>query len=114
MWVVGSGKLTENPSELLSSYRMAELFTELRQMFDYIIIDTSPIGLVADAFSFKAYTDLTIYLVRYNYTKKEQLSIMEDLFNNNKLTNPMIVLNDAKPENLKNYGYASSEYSYAE
>jgi tyrosine-protein kinase Etk/Wzc len=114
MWVVGSGKLTENPSELLSSHRLGELFAELRQMFDYIIIDTSPIGLVADAFSFKAYSDLTIYLVRYNYTRKEQLTIMEDLFKNNKLTNPMIVLNDAKPENLKNYGYASSEYSYAE
>ena len=91
---------------------MPELFLGLKERFDYIIIDTSPVGQVADAFSLAPYADASIYLVRYNYTDKVQLNILKDIFENNKLKNPMIVLNDAKTENYKGYGYAG--YGYAE
>lgn len=112
MWVIGSGKLMQHPAEQLMNAKLDKLFDELKVMFDYVIIDTSPIGLVADAFSFNRYTDLAIYLIRYNYTRKDQLKTIEDIMKNNRLKNPMLIFNDAKTENLKNYGYASAKYTY--
>jgi tyrosine-protein kinase Etk/Wzc len=114
LWVIGSGKLPQDPSEELLNPKLDELFESLKKKFDYIIVDTSPVGLVADAFSFEKYVDATLYVVRYNYTDKMYLNTIEDIFRNSKLANPMIVLNDARPENLKTYGYASSAYVYSE
>lgn len=114
LFVIGCGKIPENPAELLMSSRMSELFAELKERFDYIIIDTSPVGQVADAFSLAPYADASIYLVRYNYTNKVQLNILKDIFENNKLNNPMIVLNDAKAEGFKGYGYGGYGYGFAD
>ena len=112
--VIGCGPIPENPAELLLSPKMSALFEQLRELFDYIIIDTSPVGLVADAFSLAPYADSSIYLVRYNYTDKVQLNILKDIFENNKLKNPMVVLNDTKGESSKGYGYGGYGYSSTE
>jgi tyrosine-protein kinase Etk/Wzc len=114
LWVIGCGPIPENPAELLMSPKMPELFEQLREQFDYIIIDTSPVGQVADAFSLAPYADASIYLVRYNYTDKAQLNILKDIFENNKLNNPMVVLNDAKGESSKGYGYGGYGYGATE
>jgi len=114
LFVVGCGSIPENPAELLMSPRIPQLFEELKARFDYVIIDTSPVGQVADAFSLAPYADASIYLVRYNYTNKVQLNILKDIFENNKLNNPMIVLNDAKAEGFKGYGYGGYGYGFAE
>ena len=114
LFVIGCGTIPENPAELLMSSRIPELFEELKERFDYIIIDTSPVGQVADAFSLAPYADASIYLVRYNYTNKVQLNILKDIFENNKLNNPMIVLNDAKAEGFRGYGYGGYGYGFAE
>lgn len=112
--VIGCGAIPENPSELLMSPLMPELFKQLKERFDYVIVDTSPVGQVADAFSLAPYADASIYLVRYNYTDKVQLNILKDIFENNKLKNPMVVLNDAKGDNFKGYGYGGYGYGYSE
>jgi tyrosine-protein kinase Etk/Wzc len=114
LYVIGCGQMPENPAELLMSARMPELFEQLKDRFDYVIIDTSPVGQVADAFSLAPYADASIYLVRYNYTNKIQLNILKDIFENNKLNNPMIVLNDAKSEGFKGYGYGGYGYGFAD
>ncbi|NEU08819.1 polysaccharide biosynthesis tyrosine autokinase [Flavihumibacter sp. R14] len=114
LFVIGCGDIPDNPAELLMSPRIPELFEQLKERFDYIIIDTSPVGQVADAFSLAPYADASIYLVRYNYTNKVQLNILKDIFENNKLNNPMIVLNDAKAEGFKGYGYGGYGYGFAE
>ena len=114
LFVIGCGDIPENPAELLMSARIPELFEELKEKFDYIIIDTSPVGQVADAFSLASYADASIYLVRYNYTNKIQLNILKDIFENNKLNNPMIVLNDAKADGFKGYGYGGYGYGFAD
>ena len=114
LYVIGCGAMPENPAELLMSERMSGLFDDLKERFDYIIIDTSPVGQVADAFSLAPYADASIYLVRYNYTDKVQLNILKDIFDNNKLNNPMIVLNDAKAEGFRGYGYGGDGYGYAD
>jgi tyrosine-protein kinase Etk/Wzc len=114
LFVIGCGEMPENPAEMLMSPRIPELIDKLKETFDYVIIDTSPVGQVADAFSLAPYADASIYLVRYNYTDKVQLNILKDIFDNNKLNNPMIVLNDAKSEGFKGYGYGGYGYGFAE
>lgn len=114
LYVIGCGPLPEDPAELLMGPRVAELFEQLRERFDFIIIDTSPVGQVADAFSLAPYTDASIYLVRHNYTDKTQLNILKDIFENNKLKKPMVVLNDAKSESFKGYGYGGYGYNYTD
>lgn len=110
MFVIGCGKLPDDPSDLLHSKKIKTMFDELRNKFDYIIVDTSPVGLVADAFSLAKYTDASIYLIRYNFTRKMQLGVLDDICENKKLKNLMIVFNDAKKENMKSYGYGGYTY----
>ena len=114
LYALGCGRLPDDPSELLMSPKIKLLFDRLREQFDYIIVDTSPVGQVADAFNLAPYADASIYLIRYNFTEKMQLGILDDICENNKLKNLMIVFNDAKKENMKSYGYGSGGgYSYA-
>ncbi|ARS39576.1 tyrosine protein kinase [Sphingobacteriaceae bacterium GW460-11-11-14-LB5] len=111
--VIGCGQSPENPAEVMMSPKMDLLFDELKERFDYIIIDTSPVGQVADAFSLAEYADVSIYLVRYNYTNKYQLAILKDICENNKLKNPMVVFNDAKREKSQKYSYGGYGYAMA-
>lgn len=109
--VIGCGQVPENPAEDIMNPRVNTLFAELRKKFDYIIIDTSPVGQVADAFSLAPYADVSIYLVRYNYTNNYQLAILKDINDENKFKNLLVVFNDAKRE--KNQKYAYGGYGYA-
>jgi tyrosine-protein kinase Etk/Wzc len=91
--------------ELITSRRVNYLINQLKNRFDYIIIDTPPVGLVADAFALNTLVDFTIYLVRYGYTPKAMLSVIEGIHTHKTLNFPLIVLNDAKSENDNIYGY---------
>ena len=111
--VLGCGPLPINPAELLYGEHVETLFDELKNIYDYIIVDTSPVGTVADAFSLAGYADLSIYLVRYNYTNISQLEILKDINENDKLGNLMVVLNDAKQVNRSRYAYGGYGYASA-
>jgi capsular exopolysaccharide synthesis family protein len=105
LFVVGAGKQVANPAELMMSSKMGYLLHELREAFDYVIIDTAPVGKVADAFTLRNYVNQTIYVVRSRFTLKKQLDIVDGILKSGKLPNPLIVLNDV-PINTKNgYGY---------
>ncbi|SFQ83576.1 GumC family protein [Hymenobacter arizonensis] len=105
LFIAGAGSVPPNPAELMLSPKFAHFIEELKVNFDCIIMDSPPVGLVADALTLAHYVDLTVYIVRYDYTKKEQLSIVNNCYKNKTLTRPMIVLNDAKAKNGSNYGY---------
>jgi len=105
LYVMGCGSLPQDPAELLMNDRMDMLFDWAKERFDYLIIDTSPVGAVADAFSLAQYADLSVYLVRYNYTNTHQLDILRDVYDNGKFKNLMVVFNDAKKENRQAYAY---------
>ncbi|WP_245849714.1 GumC family protein [Hymenobacter crusticola] len=105
LFIVNSGPIPPNPIELIMSSKFSHLIQELKENFDYIIIDTPPVGQVADAFALRSFIDFTIYLVRYNYTYKAQLNIIKNICKENTLSKPMIVINDAKEANGNNYGY---------
>lgn len=109
--VIGCSEIPKKPAEMIMSSRVDELLSELRKRFDYIIVDTSPVGQVADAFSLAPYVDVSIYLVRYNYTNNYQLGILKDINDENKLKNLMVVFNDAKRGKNQKYGYGG--YGYA-
>lgn len=111
LFVIGAGTNCSDPGELILNPKVNELFASLRERFDYIIVDTSPIGMVADALNLSPYVDSSIFVVRYNHTQKSHLKILKDIVENKKLKNPMLILNDAKVENLKNYVYGSNVYA---
>ncbi|WP_018479685.1 GumC family protein [Pontibacter roseus] len=103
--IIGSGPIPPNPAELMLLPKIGILIQELKATFDYIIIDSSPIGQVADTLALAPYIDSSLYIVRYNYTHKKQLQIIDDLYKSRKLKHPMIVLNDAKKSNSYGYSY---------
>lgn len=109
--VIGCGYTPENPSEMMINPRTTVLLAQLKKEFDYVIIDTSPVGQVADAFSLGTHVDASIYLVRYNYTSSHQLSVLKNINDDNKLNNLMVVFNDAKRD--KNWKYSYGGYGYA-
>lgn len=111
LFVIGCGAISDSPSEILMNAKLKTLFTELRGRFDYVIVDTSPVGHVADAFTIAEFADSSIYLVRYNYTHKEDLAIFEEICENGRLKNPMIVFNDAGKGNKNAYRYGRYAYS---
>jgi tyrosine-protein kinase Etk/Wzc len=103
--IIGSGPIPPNPAELMLLPKIGTLLDELKTSFDYIILDSSPIGQVADTLALAPYIDSSLYIVRYNYTHKKQLQIIDDLYKARKLKHPMIVLNDAKKSNSYGYSY---------
>ncbi|WP_162343318.1 GumC family protein [Cyclobacterium salsum] len=102
---LGAGTLPPNPAELIMSPRVKDLIATLRNQFDYIILDSPPIGQVADTFSLAPFVDSTLFIVRYGYTYKAHLPILEDVYRSKKLSQPMVVLNDASKRNGYEYGY---------
>jgi len=104
--VIGCGTVPENPAELMMNERLIQLIEELASKFDYIIIDTAPIGLVSDSFILSDLADVTIFMVRYNYSTKTQVKTIEDIRKNKKFKMPLIVLNDAKLD--VTYGYSAT------
>lgn len=112
LYIVHPGIVPINPIEVMMHKRVEKLIHDLRRSFDYILIDTPPVGQVADAFALASLSDSTIYIVRNNYTYKAQLDIINDIYINNKFNHPMIVLNDMKAENKYGYAYVQKEKSF--
>jgi tyrosine-protein kinase Etk/Wzc len=118
---IGSGPVPPNPGELILSPRLRDLLNEMRDRYDFIILDAPPVGLVADALQMKDLADATMYVVRMGYTHKGQLQIVEDIAQKDKLPRPFIVLN-AVPVNKPGqtgsyaygYGYGTGKNGYYE
>jgi Mrp family chromosome partitioning ATPase len=80
------------------------LITALSERFDYLIIDASSVGEVADAFALAPFIDLCLFIVRYDFTEKENIHLVNDIIRHNKLPNLFMILNDTKQENGKARG----------
>ena len=102
-----------NPAELLSSERLGQLFHGIEKDYDYIIVDTAPIGLVADVYNINVYTQATVFLLRSDYSLKKNLPEIQELYNEKKLNNISVVLNAVSDENIYGYGnYGSYKHNY--
>ncbi|MFT6417552.1 MAG: capsular exopolysaccharide synthesis family protein, partial [Dokdonia sp.] len=107
--IILAGPIPPNPSELLISDRMKMFMDELKANYDYIILDTPPVGLVSDALEVLPYADATIYMVRQGYTKKNMLGLINEKYRNGEVKNVSFVLNYFRTKGR--YGYGSG-YGY--
>ena len=112
LYVIGCGPVPPNPSELLLDKQVGKLFEELKARFDYIIIDSAPVGLVSDAFTLSAFANASLYIIRHGYTLKRQLSMVEDLYRQKRLPNIGLVINDIQTQGRYKgyYGYGGGSY----
>jgi capsular exopolysaccharide synthesis family protein len=94
--VVLAGPTPPNPFELLNLPRLEMMFSELRQHYDYIIVDGPPLGLVSDYLLLNKHLDASIYVTRYNYTNKKFLENIDQMYREGKVRNISIILNDVK------------------
>ena len=78
--IIVAGPIPPNPSELLQSERVDDLFARLRTVYDYIIIDSAPVGMVSDTFSLVRVADATVYVTRANYTTTKEIGFLNKLY----------------------------------
>ncbi len=107
--IITSGPIPPNPAELIASEKCNELMAELKRRYDYIIIDTPPLGLVTDAFLLMRHSDVNLFIVRQGHTNKNIFgSIIKDLEQRN--IDASIVINGI--ESGKGYGYGNYKHGY--
>lgn len=108
--VYPSGIVPPNPAELVLSETAKNFFDYLKANYDYIIIDSAPVGLVSDTFSLAPYVDCSLFVVRHRFTYKRQLSFIDEIYKSGKLPYLWLVVNDLKMGNR--YGYYGYGYGY--
>ena len=113
LFFISAGTLPEDPSELLSTEKAKELLDYLENIFDVVLIDTSPVGLVNDGYILTGLCDATLYVVRQNYTPKTLIKKIDENNRINPINNPAIVFNGVKTRGfLKNYYGYGYKYGY--
>ena len=105
---IPSGPHPPNPSELLLNGEFTDMLESMKEVYDYIVIDTPPVGLVTDGIMAMKRSDLSIYVFRANYSKKDFLNNLQRIIAINKLERVAVVLN-AMPSSRKTYGYGYYE-----
>ncbi|MFI2744301.1 GumC family protein [Zhouia sp. PK063] len=103
--IITSGPVPPNPSELIIGEQMEAMIKELKMQYDYIIMDTPPIGLVADALELVPFADVTLFVARQEYTRKGMLKMINDKYEKGEIKHVCLVLNDFKTKLKNGYGY---------
>ena len=106
--VIPSGPQPPNPSELLLNGEFTSMLEELKAHYDFVLMDTPPVGLVTDGIMAMKRADISIYVFRANYSKKDFLHSMQRITKVNKFTHVTTVLN-ALPATQETY-YGSGYY----
>ncbi len=109
LWFIPAGPVLPNSSELIEAGVLDSLIEELKQQFDYVIIDSTPAGLVADATLMVKYASFILLVCRNDYTRKDVFADVLNLFQTNSITNYDIVFNDL---NLKKSRYGRYDNYY--
>ena len=119
LFILPGGSIPPNPTELVARQALDDAIETLKQHFDYVILDTAPIGMVTDTQLIARVADLSVYVCRSGYTVKSEFKLVNDLKNDNKLPHPCILLNGIdmnKRETGSYYGYGKygkyGQYGY--
>jgi tyrosine-protein kinase Etk/Wzc len=115
LFVVSAGPIPPNPTELILSSKFAEMMALLKDKFDYIIIDSAPIGPVTDSQLINGYSNATLYVIRHAHTPKVFLRMIDDMYKQQKFTNMALIFNGLKPRGgslMGGYGYGYGSYGY--
>ena len=99
-----AGPIPPNPTELLARENLKQIIDMLRQMYDYVILDTAPIGLVTDTMQIGKFADVTAFVCRADYTPKSSFGLVNQMAAEKKLPNVCIVINGVDMSKKK-YGY---------
>ncbi|AWW31740.1 tyrosine protein kinase [Echinicola strongylocentroti] len=114
LYFVPSGPVPPNPAELLLKPQMEDLMAFLEEKFDVVIMDTPPMALVSETMDLLRFSDVNLYIVRQDYTQKKYLMMVNDLFENDQISNFYGVFNAVKTGGNDyggyNYGYG---YNYS-
>lgn len=108
LYILPGGTIPPNPTELVARKSLDTAIETLKQHFDYVILDTAPIGMVTDTQLVARVADLSVYVCRSNYTAKSEFKLINELKQDGKLPHPCILLNGIdmnKRENGSYYGY---------
>ncbi len=101
---MAAGPIPPNPAELIASPKNDELLNHLKQEYDFIIIDTPPVGIVTDAFLLMKYADASVFVTRQNFTNKKIFETIITDIQKRDFKNISILINDVKTDN-NSYGY---------
>ncbi len=104
LYILPGGTVPPNPTELLARDGLEKAVETLRKNFDYVILDTAPIGMVTDTLLIGRVADLSVYVCRADYTRKAEFTLINELAENNKLPNLCIAINGLNLQKKK-YGY---------
>ena len=117
LYVVPSGSVPPNPAELLLKDKMGKFLDHLEESFDIIIMDCPPVGLVSETMDLLRFSDVNLYIVRHDFTNKNHLLMINDLYANDQVRNFYAIFNGLKSGGDTydfsgyNYGYGYN-YSY--
>lgn len=104
LFILPGGTIPPNPTELLARDGLEKAIEILKENFDYVILDTAPVGMVTDTLLIGRVADLSVYVCRADYTRKAEFTLINDLAKNNKLPNLCIAINGLDLQKRK-YGY---------
>lgn len=115
LFLIPSGPIPPNPSELISNGRLPGLLEYLEGTFDYIILDSAPVNPVTDAYILSPLCDVTLFVIRHDHTPKVFVQKLEQQHRMNSFKNPAIVYNGIKGKGINKYGYGYGYgYGYTE
>ena len=103
--VIPAGPIPPNPSELLLSSRLDDLIAGLKEQYDYIILDSAPVGIVSDTYLLNRVVDNSIYVTRQNYTPREATSLINEIYKQKRINKLSVILNGTDESLGYGYGY---------
>lgn len=112
LYILPGGIIPPNPNELILSERFDQLISELREQYDYILIDSAPVGAVSDTFLINRVSNLTLYVCRANFSDKRNLEFIERIHKENSLKQIYLIVNDVDIESKKYGGKYAYGYGY--
>ncbi len=109
LFFVPAGPVPPNPAELIQNKSLEKFFSQARKKFDHILIDTPPVGIVAEAMIVNKFVDMNLFIIRIGHTRKTVFSLLEEFILNRSLKNLHLIVNDIRePERYSHY--AESKY----
>lgn len=113
LYIIPGGIVPPNPTELVAREALDRALETLKEHFDYIIMDTAPIGIVTDTQLISRVADLSIYVCRADYTHKSDYQLINELKADNKLPNLCTLINDINMDKRRNgYYYGYGKYGH--
>lgn len=113
--ILFAGQAPPNPSQLITNSNFEALIEEAKEIYDYIILDSAPVQIVSDTLNFSYLADVTVFVVKYDFTDKSNLVHVNNFIKKEQLKNVGILINGVNVKSAYGYGYGQSYgYQYQE